>query len=292
VRRLFAGVLFAIAVLAAAQPAAATPVTEGAPRVTEEDLTRAMAERFRAALPGQAVRIAGQLQLEISRPGSDEPTQVNLDRVWNVCRAGTDQDCEASAAHFVTALQESFSEHPPVVRGQLRIMVRTVDYCAETSRMFRERRQETPLTRAGPADLCTLLVADYPNTMRVLRPDELPPLGLSAEEAWALAARQTLDNLPDPPTLVFEEGGYAIVTGREYTPTIILDEAGWRALAAAQGEILMAVPEDGVVVVARTAEVDPPGLRDAIRRAAAGAERPISSNLYRWTGRGWEVVPE
>ena len=107
------------------------------------------------------------------------------------------------------------SEQPAVVRGQLRIMVRTVDYCAETSRIFREHGQEAPLIRGGPADLCTLLVADYPNTMRVLRPDDLPSLGLSAEEAWALAARQTLDSLPDPPALVFEEGGYAIVTGRE-----------------------------------------------------------------------------
>lgn len=283
-RRPAAAALLAIAVFAAAQPAAAAPASE-------EELTRIMADRLRRALPDRTVRIVGPLQLDVAGSGSSEPTQMNLDRVWNVCRGSSEADCEAVSERFITAMQEASIEHPPIVSGQLRLMVRTADYCAQVRRLFEERGQGAPLARSGPADLCTIMVADYPTTMRMVRPDDLPALNLDADRAWALAGRQTLDALPDPPDLAFEEGGFAIVAGQDYTPSVILDEAGWRALAAARGPILMAVPEDGAVVIARAAEADPRLFRDAIRDAAAGAERPISSRIYRWTERGWAVVP-
>lgn len=257
---------------------------------SEEALTSAVADRMREAFPGRTVRIAGPLQLELLESAAGEPIRINLDRVWNVCRNGDEEACEETSARFVAAMTEASVEHPPVVSGQLRLMVRTRDYCDGVRRLFSEDNA-TPLTRDGPADLCTAIVADYPTTMRILRRDDLPALNLDADQAWALAGRQTLDTLPDPPALAFEDG-FAIVAGQDYGPSIILDNSGWRALAQARGDLLMAVPEDQVVVVAREAEVDPSAFREAIRRAAVGAERPISSNIYRWTERGWETIPE
>jgi hypothetical protein len=273
--------LLAVAALAGA--AFATPPDEGA-------FTEAMAGRIGAEL-GREVRVAGPLDLRLLDASGGAPTQVYLDRVWNVCSGGTDEACEETATRFIAALRETSAEPLPIAGGQLRLMVRSAQYCARVQRLFAESGQESPLVRDGPADLCTLLVADYPTTMRVLLRDALPASLPGVDEAWALAARQTLDNLPDPRTLSVADG-VIIVAGLDYAPSLVLNEAGWRALAAAQGEILMAVPEDGHVLVARAADIDPARLRGAIREGSGAAERPISLNVYRWTDRGWSIVPE
>ncbi|HYJ53852.1 MAG TPA: hypothetical protein VEW04_11850 [Allosphingosinicella sp.] len=248
-----------------------------------------MAARIREALPGRDVQIAGPLTLGITGPDGDGPRTVNLDRVWNVCQSSDAVSCEASISNFVAASGELVTERPQFTRGQLRVMVRSEEYCVEVRRLYAERSQ-TAQTRSLPGELCAVLVADAPNTMRLLGADDLNELGLIAAEAWPIAERQTLANLPDPASLTFENG-LAVVGGREYVPSLILAADGWRSLAAAQGEILMAVPSDGGLVAFRASDVpDLSRLGAVVEQEFANGERGISRHIYRWTAQGWAIA--
>ena len=266
--------------------AAPAPAPPGEAAFTEE-----MAARFRAALPQSEVRIAGPLQLRISAPTYREPPEVNLERTWNVCRPGPSEECEEAKARFVAALLESFAEHPPVARAQLRVMVRGADYCA-AARERADRESQSFVMRPGPAGLCTVVVADYPNSMRLLNGADLAPLGLSADEVWPLAERQTLAGLPQPQSLAeLGQRQVAIVTGRDYIPSLLLNAEGWRAVAE-RGDVLVAVPEDGVLIAVRVADVaDLAAFHAIVREQHGQAERGISPEIYRWTDRGWTAIP-
>jgi hypothetical protein len=67
----------------------------------------------------------------------------------------------------------------------------------------------------------------------------------------------------------------------------------WRELARAlDGKLLVAVPGADVVLFAK----DGPGavefLAGAARHLAQSNERPISTNVFRWTETGWKVAAE
>ena len=66
--------LLCLAASARPAPAAAAPPDESA-------FTATMAERFRAALPGERVAVAGPQQLRVGDGGEADETEVNLGRV-------------------------------------------------------------------------------------------------------------------------------------------------------------------------------------------------------------------
>jgi hypothetical protein len=254
---------------------------------TQDSLTRDMAARIRQALPNHEVQITGPLTLRLTRSGG-EGSNVNLDRVWRVCQSEDAAACQGSITNFVGAANELVS-NSDFTRAQLRVMVRSEQYCVEIQRIYSERQQAAQ-TRSLPGALCVVLVADAPNTMRVLSDGDLAGLSLAAGEAWSTAERQTLANLPSPASLTFENG-LAVVAEREYVPSLILASEGWRSLAAAHGDVLMAVPKDGVLIVLRASETgDLSRLRQVVAEEFTNGERGISPNLYRWTENGWAVA--
>jgi hypothetical protein len=271
--------LFAGAAVAAAAPPSETAFTEE------------MAARFRTALPRSEVQVTAPLQLRISAPTYREPPAVVLDRTWNVCRPGPSEECEEAKARFVAALVEIIAEHPPVARAQLRVMVRSADYCA-AARERASRENQTVVMRPGPAALCTLVVADYPSSMRLLNGRDLGQLGLGADEVWPIAERQTMASLPQPQSLAeLDQHSPATVVGRDYIPSLLLNAEGWRAVAA-RGDVLVAVPEDGALIAIRAADVaDLAAFRAIVRDHHRLAERGISPEIYRWTDEGWVAIP-
>lgn len=251
----------------------------------EAAFTEAAAARFRAALPGREVAVAGRLQLSVTTDGR-EAAEINLDRVWNFCRTASAADCEVSKANFIGAMVELLADQPPVTRAQLRVMVRGSDYCVGAQRNLAVDR--VLATRPGPPGLCALIVADYPRTMRLLELSDLAPLGLDAAQAWPLAERQTLAALPRPRSLAaLDQHNAAAVVDYDYIPSLLLDADGWRAVAA-RGELLIAVPSDDMLIVVRAADVtDLAAFRATVRQQFEEAERGVSPHVYRWTERGW-----
>lgn len=273
--------VLAIALLAAA-PAAA--------QGDEDAFTEALAVRLRAEMPGRDIRIAAPLRLSVVTPG-EEPAEINLDRVWNYCRTATAEACETSKANFIGAMVETLAEQPPVTRAQLRVMVRGTDYCEGTRRTLRAD-QELAMRR-GPPGLCMLIVADFPRSMRLIQLSDLAPLGLSAEQAWPLAERQTLAALPRPQSLTaLDQHNAAGVVEYDYIPSLLLNADGWRAVAA-RGELLVAVPGDDMLIAVRAADItDLAAFRATVRRQYEQSERGISPHVYRWTETGWQPLAD
>lgn len=252
-------------------------------------LTRELADRIGREMPGAEIHVTEPLTLEVRAPRSDSPATVYLDRVWAVCRQDDAEACESSKARYIAAILETLADHPPVARTQLREMVRSQDYCTDVGRNFGEA-SDPLLTRPAPGGLCAVLVADYPNSMALLKRGDLVPLGLVEDDAWRLAERQTLSNLPAPSSLDIRNG-FIIIAGLDYIPSLILATDGWRALAQAQGDLVMAIPSDATMFVARAADVDATHVKRVVGQDFASAERGISPHLYRWTATGWTPIP-
>ena len=281
-----AACLLAVAALAWAAPAAA--------RETEAAFTRRMAERLRAAIPGREVRITGTFEISVAQQSGD-PGRIFVGRVWNICESAPADECEASATRLIEAVARiSTRPEAPITRAQLRIAVRARAYCTGLHRLAGDAvATQRTLTREMPPDLCQVVMVDYPDRMRGLTAGDLGPLGLAAEAAWQLAESQTIAALPQPSALGQLEQGIVAVTGFDYIPSLLLNRQGWRALAAAQGGLIVAVPSDNMMIVARAATVtDMAGFRRATRDAFDTAERQISESVYRWTDAGWVLVED
>ena len=139
--------------------------------------------------------------------------------------------------------------------------------------------------------LCIILMGDYPTTMRSVTEDQLAPLGLTADAAWALAERQTLADLPRPDRLEGIHDTVVAVTGYDYVTSLMLNAEGWRAAAAAEGELVVAVPDSGSMIVVRRANLaDLVRFRAIVRDQMETAERGVSPNLYHWTAQGWALL--
>lgn len=273
----------ALALVAACSPASA--------QESEDDFTKRMAERFQAALPDKKIEIGEPLQLRLA--GEAEPTEINVGRIFNYCRWTTADECEASVASFVTKIADSFRNmDPPLTSAQLRVAVRHSDYCnyIEGDSRFREKSKSGPLWRPYAAGVCTLILADFPQSARSVTAEELEKIGLDPEAAWALAERQTLANLPSPKTLDGLDDAMSMIEGFDYAPSIMLNMAGWRE-AAGSGEILLAVPASTHAVVVKRSNIrDLAAFKRTVREDFDTAERGISPFVYRWTKDGWKVV--
>lgn len=265
-----------------------------AARESEEAFTARMAQRLRAALPGREVRITGQLEISVAQR-EGEPAQIFVGRIWNFCRTAEAAECEASATRLIeTVARISTETVTPITRAQLRVAVRARAYCTELARLGRDATEaQRVMTREMPPDLCAVLMVDYPDRIRGLPAGDLVPLGLTAEAAWQLAESQTIAALPQPSALGQLDRGMIAVTDFDYIPSLLLNREGWRTLAAAHGELLVAVPSNSMMIVALAASVpDLAGFRRATREAFDTAERQISDSVYRWTEQGWVVVAE
>jgi hypothetical protein len=175
----------------------------------------------------------------------------------------------------------------------LRVAVRSRDYCAQAREAANAQDGANPLLMRDLApDLCLMLMAQYDGRRRGLNRDDLAPLGMSLDEVWQLAQRQTLAALPGPPSADSLPGGQVnALTSLDYAPSLLLDPGAWRPLAASGG-LVVAVPSDDTIVVARLPVADAAGFRRQVRTHFEQAENGVSPNLYRWTERGWEIWAE
>ena len=257
-----------------------------------EAFTRLMTERMQREVPQVRIERAGPLQLRLSgTPGYREAT-INLDRVYDVCRQGDDEACETSIANLVAAIGDIAAMEAPLRREQLRVMVRGSDYCDGIRRQFAEAERPSEIvTRPVRPGLCALLVGDYPNSMRITTSEAVTELSLTPDAAWSLAAEQTAQALGPIAELDQLGDTLTVIAGREYVPSLMLDSERWRRLARTHGEIVVAVPGDGVVVaIKRSVIPDLSEFRTLIGQQYSQAERGISPRLYRWADNGWEEI--
>jgi hypothetical protein len=128
------------------------------------------------------------------------------------------------------------------------------------------------------------------STAAAARPDDLPKLDLTPQQATALAVRNTLQAGGPPRISPFSASVYTLRGEHvEYTATYLLDRAFWRAqLQKFPQGLLAALPRKGVLMFAAAGEESERELaQQAGRMLAAPGNQPVSACMYRFDAQGW-----
>ncbi len=271
----------ALTIATASAEAMQPPLEEGA-------FTRHFVERLRTAFPAQSFAISGSLQIR-----ADNEAEINIGRVHNFCRSSTAPDCDGAITEFIAAIREGITQADlPATREQLRLAVRHQDFCDDLARRAGERQIPPEIvTRSIAPQLCAVLMIDFPTSMRSASPEDLARFSLPPDEAWQVAERQTLANLPQTRALDQLQTGMVAVTEYDYIPSMMLARDMWRDLTARHGPLIVMIPSDQMLVaVRRAAGADLAGLRRTTTETHDTALRGISPLLYTWTEGGWREL--
>lgn len=261
--------------------------------LTPDGFTTQVAAAINAGRPNVPVRIVAPLTLEGQTP-TGQSVQMNLDRIYALCRADQPR-CPETVAAYVgqagTMLRQSAAG--PTQAG-LRVVVRPESYVRNLPGMVGGTVPTS--SRFLPPGLLALVYLDAPASMRLLTSSDLRAMRISDDQAFTTAlqntarALQPLDQVvkPVPPG---EIGGFR---GTAYESSRLLFVADWSRIAAQFGSrLLVAVPSSEEVLYANGSGA---GALSRISAAAharfAQAERPTSAAVYEWRPDGWIVVAQ
>lgn len=276
--------LFLAAVLAAATPAQAQTGPE------ERAFAADALPKIRAAFPDAEIRQepGEPLQINITRKGEKEPAVMNLHRVFGFCQTVPADQCDAE----LTAVIGVLAQAPETIETEartLRIIVRDAQYW---NYVLGSKLDGVPPHRQIGDDLYAILAFDSPQAIAIAAPDRIAELGLSDENAWLFATRQTARIIPGLPEAGAKLDGLTVFQGEEYTGSMMAYPERWEALAAANGPDLAVIANSDQFVVAA---VVPDGAELERYRGLAEeqcklAPRCISPNVYRWREGKWVIA--
>jgi hypothetical protein len=259
--------------------------------LSSTDIVSRVAKDFRQALPaGYDVAILDPLTITFGLHGKP-PFKVNLDNIKRVCLSEPDR-CDAVLADF-TAKTVQFVKIPAALpsKSQLRAVVRAADYVDD---MRRAMKGEELISAPLFGDLVELCYFDMPTAMSVATTSTVKSLGLTPDEALALCKRNVESTFPKLRSLIKIPAGHPLgmLTGDDYQSSRILFHDDWSPVAAQfGGHLIVAVPASDVVVFGR--ETDPIAVKAVVNLAQKifhEAQRPISTEVFRWTATGWDIA--
>jgi len=253
----------------------------------KEAFTAFMADRFRQAMPGWQITIAGPLTLKVVMPDGDENTSM-LNRAHEFCLRNR-RGCAEWLDDYVTKMRDYRKDaKTPLDRGMLRIVVRMKRYIE--AQQARERGDELVVEPVAD-DLAAMVYFDLPTAMRTVMAPDLSALGLNRAEALAQAkANLAADRADFEAAFADPEDEIGMIEGDAYQSSwFALPEAWSSAAALFDGKLIAAVPGIDTLLYARDTGPDSvDALRDAAEDMADRNERPISTSVYRWTAQGWQ----
>lgn len=246
--------------------------------------------KIRAAFPDAVVaQEPGEpLQINITRKGETEPVVLNLHRVFGVCQNVAEDVCEAEVAGLIGILAKS-PKAPEGEAANLRVIVRDGQYW---NYVLGTRLDPLPPHRQIGDDLYAILAFDSPEAIALAPADRIAELGLSPENAWLFAERQTARIIPALPEGGAQLEGLTVFQGDEYTGSMMAYSAQWAVMAEANGPDLAVIANSDQFVVAA---VVPDGAELEKYRGLAEeqcklASRCISPNVYRWREGKWVIA--
>lgn len=233
-------------------------------------------------------------ELLIDFPGEEADRIVNIGRIWTYCQSAEKADCKTAKEEFArkTALL------PPEGKiADLRVIVRDqvyYDYVknppAQTDGVA-PKAMDAHARRIGE-DLYEFLALDGPDTISLAGPEGLKKLGISEEEAWRIAERQTAEKLPPLPTAEQLRGNAVAFEEYEYLGSLLVQRDGFAALAKELGDdLFVTVVSDGFVFVGLMPDGE--GLRGFAKTVAEDCnaqQRCISPHVYRFRNGEWRIA--
>lgn len=257
----------------------------------EKGFTKAVAKAFRVAMPGFKVTIQGALALKIIGPDGGDHRSA-LDTVYDFCQRRP-ENCDEAVEHHVAQMSDTYARKPTLDRSLLRAVVRTPAYVDAIRKVFVGKDDE-PAIAPFIGDLWVICVLDMPEAISTLGPGDLAKLGLSREEALAIAKTndaalfEPVERVGHP----FPDGHVGLVATNPYEASRLLLPASWASLAAKYGgQLLVAAPGTDVMIYADARQPDAlQSMRNHAAMVAARATRPLSPTILRWTPAGWVVA--
>ncbi|QGZ39061.1 hypothetical protein IP92_02722 [Pseudoduganella flava] len=253
--------------------------------------TADVAQRMRAALPGQQVEILQPLRLRV---GS---LRVGLDTPWRTCTTA-EASCDEELQALVGAVKEALAREGKLpdkaaLEQGVRLAVRPAEYATQVGRMLGAQGVKL-VTAPLAADLVVIAVLDTPQATRPVTSDDLARTGLDAAAVLALARANTDREVPPlaGKAAPVEAGQIQQLTLGYYTASRLAFAPQWEALAQAQhGALLVMAPAPDLLLYSAG---DTPAGIDALRTYGANlarrAPKPLSDQVLRWTPAGWQAV--
>ena len=220
---------------------------------------------------------------------SDAPggTQINLDRPWRGCQQDRD-GCDEIAASYLSVAREMLRRHEErAARESLRATLRAGSYLSPP---VGSDPAKPPVTRPFVGDLMVWCVMDSPRAVRSLDGSELGFLGLTADQVFDTAVRNTAAELGTSAALdASESGKHTVIVGGFYESSRLLLHNHWEALAARfGGKLLVAAPaNDRIIVGDGRQSAMLATMRQAVLKARGESQRPLSAVVLEWTPAGW-----
>lgn len=271
--------------LVAALAMFAAPMVHAQAGLDPMTFTAEMAKRFGDAT-GREVKIAGPLQLEMRTP-LNNPVKLPIAPILEACVRDGPEACEAMKQRAVGMVVSTMGGPAPITLGTLRLIVRGGATCGEYAGFH--RAGSVAIQREIGPGLCARLISRNGPQLAMLDTRHLGELNVSDDEAWELARKQTLADLPPLASVVLGDGTTQL--SRIGAASILLDRDGWQALAKATGvEILVIVPDDREVIIARRDRTDFAQFAGKAKAMHGVAITPVSPNVLRWTEKGWTLA--
>ncbi len=261
--------------------------------LTDEDrFTAFMFEQFRKAMPGMTIHMQAPLVLSVGS-GKDAHT-LDLHNVYRACavnRAG----CEAEVRSFISDITAFFAAPDPKLdRTMLRVVVRPQPYIDQMREIM--ARQGGPIVTPLVGDLWLVGVFDLPTTIKMANLRDVEPLGLSAEQALALAKDNMAASMRRgiETALATRRSGLMAVNAGPYETSLFGFPELWAPLAQRfHGNLLAALPAADTLLFGDGSNADMrSALAEAARSAMTSARRPFSDTVFLWTANGWKPAAE
>ncbi len=254
------------------------------------DFAERVIPQVEAALPDVTVTSNAQepLQLDLAGHPDWEDAEINLHRIYNFCLSASKTDCQAELDNMLSVITQPQPEYGP---ENLRVVVRDADYFSYVLNMAED--ESMPLHKQIGDDLFAIIALDSPQAIAIAPPENITDMGLTPDQAWELATKQTLDDMARIP-LDEAEGfteGMTIFEGEEYVASLLFDIEYWTKLSAILGpDMVVAAVSDQTAVVA---VFDPElleGFKEAVAADCNTAARCVSPNVYRLRDGMWRIA--
>lgn len=279
-------VLAFLMILCAAAAQAQQPPTR-----SEAEFEKYVAERIEAASGAKAER-SERLQLRLRKGDTD--LRANLDRIWSACQR-VPEDCAGYVEEYVAGAASIIADRTrPLEKEALRIVVRPRDYLRLTERPDRDK---APIVKPYHGDLAIALVFDGARSVSSANRGDLEALKLDEAQAFELARQNLRTRELKPLHEVLKPLTGKAATGHvdenNYESSRMVLHEDWKPFVdQIGGNLIVAVPATHVLLYGRGDSAEAVDrLRALARDVARTNQRPLSTVIFRWTPKGWEVVP-